>query len=530
MAIVLVLMLMLIAIAAGGAALAATLSTRHNADRDQRSKRALQAADAGIQAELYRVNQTNMGGLTLTKGLSLSSIVSQLLVCPIPQISASGGTSNQIVGLSFDSITTVGNPCPLNSKSKVSNPGPDNEAVGHHDYFNVQFQPGLSNIGDFIVYNPKIVADGVDDSGDTTAANRYVTRRVEAVMPQWMPWRTLEAMHDLTVTVPPAVSALGVKLAGATTFNGTAAAGNNLNITGTAALANTFTAANAGGTGLTEPSALDYCNAYTPTNITVTLTLGNITKPSSSCSSLVNRSTISISSSKANCYQNSSPTTSCLALFGSAYDSTKNAIYCSSGCGTLTFQPGDYVFCNFMYNGVVSLNPSSTQAVRIFIDSPSSSRCNGVSGYTGQSSPFVNGLGNFIATKGAGGNPIAGTLAATHPSQAQIYVVGNGTNDGTTVTATGNTGASGQAMFLYAPTSNVTVTAGTTCVLGTCVSTGTIAGAIIGYDLNVAATTVTQDLGLLNYPLSSSLGPFYVKQYVECTPQYPLPSDPTSGC
>jgi hypothetical protein len=41
---------------------------------------------------------------------------------------------------------------------------------------------------------------------------------------------------------------------------------------------------------------------------------------------------------------------------------------------------------------------------------------------------------------------------------------------------------------------------------------------------------VTSDLGLLNYPLSSTLGPFYVKQYIECQPQYPLPADPTSGC
>jgi hypothetical protein len=86
-------------------------------------------------------------------------------------------------------------------------------------------------------------------------------------------------------------------------------------------------------------------------------------------------------------------------------------------------------------------------------------------------------------------------------------------------------------MFLYAPTSNVTVTAGQSCVLGVCVNAGTIAGAIIGWDVDVSATAVTQDLGLLNYPLSGALGPFRVKQYIECSPQYPLPSpDPTTGC
>jgi hypothetical protein len=85
-------------------------------------------------------------------------------------------------------------------------------------------------------------------------------------------------------------------------------------------------------------------------------------------------------------------------------------------------------------------------------------------------------------------------------------------------------------MFLYAPTSNVTVTGGQTCVLGTCVNTGTLAGAFIGYDVDASGTAITEDLGLLNYPLSSTLGPFYVKQYIECTPAYPLPTDPTSGC
>jgi hypothetical protein len=77
----------------------------------------------------------------------------------------------------------------------------------------------------------------------------------------------------------------------------------------------------------------------------------------------------------------------------------------------------------------------------------------------------------------------------------------------------------------------VTVSTGQTCILGTCVIVGTLAGAYIGYDLTVSATAVTQDLGLLNYPLSTSLGPIRVKQYMECTPQYPLPSpDPTTGC
>jgi hypothetical protein len=111
-----------------------------------------------------------------------------------------------------------------------------------------------------------------------------------------------------------------------------------------------------------------------------------------------------------------------------------------------------------------------------------------------------------------------------------VYVVGNGVNDGTAAYSTGDSTLSSQDMFLYAPTSNVTVTGGQTCVLGTCVNSGTLSGAFIGYDVDASATAITEDLGLLNYPLSNTLGPFHVKQYVECPPAHPLPSTATSGC
>jgi hypothetical protein len=90
-------------------------------------------------------------------------------------------------------------------------------------------------------------------------------------------------------------------------------------------------------------------------------------------------------------------------------------------------------------------------------------------------------------------------------------------------------------MFVYAPQSNVTVSALPACTHGllgtTCVGVGVLAGGFVGYNVTVSATVITQDLGLLSYPLSSSLGVWRVQQYIECTPKYPLPSpDPTSGC
>lgn len=522
--IVVAMFLIVIGLAVGAAALSEAIDARAHANRTQRSARALQAADAGVQAELYRANELNLGSLKLSSGLSLSSIITQLLTCPVPQINASG----QVTGLQFTAVASVGSPCPSNSSSGISSPGPNEEPIGHHSYFQASFVPGLTNVGDFIEFNPKIVASGVDDSPGGSDPARYVSRRVEAILAPVMPWRTLEAGHDLTIDVPPAVSALGLKIAGATTFNGTAAAGNNLNINGSSGLLSTFTAANISlSGGVTAPSALDYCNTYNHANLTLNLTLGNITKPSSGCSGLVNRSTITLSPSKPNCAPNTG-TVSCSSLLSSSiYSSTSDSVFCKTSCPALTFQPGDYVFCDFQYNGTVSLNASSTQAVRVFIDNPSSSRCSGVTSHdlTGAPSSFKSGSGNFIATHGVGN-----VLGTTHPSQAQVYVVGNGTNDGTTAYSTGDTTLSSQDMFLYAPTSNVTVTGGQTCVLGTCVNTGTLAGAFIGYDVDASGTAITEDLGLLNYPLSSTLGPFYVKQYIECTPAYPLPTDPTSGC
>jgi hypothetical protein len=526
---VLALVLVLIGFGLATAALTTTLASRTNADRDERSKRAQQAADAGIQTALYRANQTDMSTLQLSSGLSLSSIIKQLLTCPIPQVNASG----QITGLTFTAVASIGNPCPSNSASGTGAPQTDSEPVGHHAYFQVQYNPGLTNVGDFIEFKPTIVADGFDNNGQTGSSGQYVSQRVEAILTPFMPWRTLEAGHNLTFDVPPALNALGLKVAGTTAFNGTAAAGNNLTLDGQS-LVNTFAATGISlSNGLTSPTALDYCNALTETNIQLSLALGNITKPSSGCSDLVNRSTIQLSSTKPNC----APTTgvvNCSTLFSPNvdYSSATDSIYCTSSCPALTFQPGDYVFCDFQYNGSVSLNASSTQAVRIFIDNPGSSRCPGVSAtHSGGTPPaaFQSHYGNFVATHGVGN-----LLGVTHPSQAQVYVVGNGSNDGTVAYATGDSSLlgtlSGEYMFLYAPTSNVTVSGGQSCILGTCVNAGTLSGAFVGYDVDASATAITEDLGLLNYPLSNTLGPFHVKQYVECPPAHPLPATATSGC
>jgi hypothetical protein len=499
--IVLVLVMIGIGLLAAAAALTATLSTRSHASRDQRVKRALQAADAGIQAELYRVNELDMSTLNLSGGtLNLAQTLHDFLTCPIPQLNAQG----QVAGMVFvQAQATTGNACPLASQGGTPNPDSNTEPVGDHSSYEVQFAPGATVNGDFRTFNGKIVSAGYDDNG-----TNVVVRRVEAILAPVDPWHALEANHDLELDVPTA-----------TTFNGTARAGHNLTFVGKGVLgAGTITGTNLSLTGgLTAPTALDYGCTLNRNSVT-TVTLGNITQvpPGGNCTTpFFSRPAPQISSTKPDC-KPVSGVENCAndSGFGSQYIPATDEIYDTTGAA-ISFAPGDYVFCGFYTTGPVNVNPTSTQPVRIFIDNPGNgSRC-------GNNLGALKNPGNFTAQKGAGN-----VLASTKPSQAQIYVVGNGTNDGTSVTMTESGLALGQAAFVYAPTSKVTVTAAAVAGLG-----GTLAGGFIGWDLTVNATTITQDLGLLNYPLSSTVAQWHVKQYIECTPQYPLPSpDPTSGC
>jgi len=203
--ILLVLVLIVIALALGAAAVATTLATQKGTTYNERSQRALQAADAGIQTELYRANQINMGSLNLSGGASLSSILGQLLTCPVPQVNAGG----QVVGLQFVAVASVGSPCPSNGSSGISSPGPSQEPVGDHDYFKVSMSPGLTSVGDFVQLNPTIVAAGLDNDGNASDPQQKIYQKVEAILAPVAPWRTLEAGHNLQINVPPALSLLG---------------------------------------------------------------------------------------------------------------------------------------------------------------------------------------------------------------------------------------------------------------------------------------------------------------------------------
>ena len=68
---------------AAAAAFIAVTGTRADASRQQRSERALQAADAGVATELYRANQVDLTTMNLNGGISLAKVIGHLLTCPI---------------------------------------------------------------------------------------------------------------------------------------------------------------------------------------------------------------------------------------------------------------------------------------------------------------------------------------------------------------------------------------------------------------------------------------------------------------
>lgn len=487
--IVIVLAVLAIGLAMGAAAVAGSLDTKSHANRDLRVKRALQAADTGVQSMLYQVNELDLGSLNLSGGTGVLNTINDCLPVNV-------NANLQITGL-VGAAVNAGGTCSIATGPGATgfNGSTTNFPVGNHAFYQAQFMPGATAKGSAVSFNSKIVSAAYDDNGNSANTSQYTIRRVEAILAPVDPFKAVEANHDLTFNVTAA-----------TVFNGTARAGHNLTFSG---LAGTFVGSNLLGpsNNVIGPTALDYGCAYSHPLLIVPVVLGGINQvpAGGNCGSpYFKRPPVSINSSKASCVS------SCAAAFGASYiGGNQDEIYNANPLTTLTFQPGDYVFCSFNTNGPVSIAATnSTVPVRIFIDSPSSSRCSSFVAHNGISA------GSFTASKGVGN-----VLSTLTPAQAQIYVVGNGTNNGTTVTSTAGLGL-GQAFFLYAPTSNVTVS-----------SPVLITGTIVGYDVTASTILYTQSLGLNNYSLYSGIGAFHVQKYVECTPKYPLPApDPTVGC
>jgi hypothetical protein len=518
--IVVVIAMLAVALAIGAAALGETLSSRSHANRDVRVKRALQAADAGINALLYQQNELPLPNLDWNGGpLQLSSF----LDCVVPTVDV----NLKITGVTTTSVD-ANSVCPDTTGAGAPGSGSASFPVGNHAYYQARFIPGASqaNGGQHRVLNSKIVVVGYDDAGNSASPSGYVVRRVEAILAPIDPFQAIEATGSLTFQ-GTSLTTLGVTV-------GTSILNGNARANGSVTLPTVFTNTNLSG-GL-------FGSVTYGTSITSGIALSHVSHQTSSFA----RSAVTISPSKSSCPAADASVSRLASCgdFGAYYSSVNNTVAVPAG-SNLTIPPGDYVFCNFTAAGTVTANSTATAPVRIFIDNPNSARCTGKAGASG----------NFAASGGLG-NTIADTTAATGASGFQIYVVGDGGgNDNNTSVTIGSRPVNLNGLFsstpiqsfvVYAPTSAVTASnCNTISLLGGLLSgdvCGAIQGAIIGDNVTIKTTLFTQDLDLTSYPLYSGLGAFHVQSYVECTPTYPagttpasaaalMPSpDPTAGC
>jgi Tfp pilus assembly protein PilX len=482
-----VLALLVIALTLGAVGLAESLSSRSLTTRDGRVRRAQQAADAGVRRILYAEAETNISNWNMNGGpLGLSTVLDCL---PLTL-----NSSSQITGLfTAGAYVNAAGVCPSTSSANQDY----TDALGNHAFEQAEFIPGQVNFlgGAERQYFPKIVALGWDDNG----SNKVYSRK-EVILAPIAPLQAIEGMNNVTIN---GLSALGL---GAVVVNG------DLVAHGTLTLPSVYVGAN-----LATTSGSILATVAAPTingSIVSTVNGGTV-----NASQIIMRPPVIISASKPNC--SSAP--GCAAL-GSYYSGntpldTKNVFSMTSG--SVTFQPGDYVFCDFsVTGGTVNVNPSSSAPVRIFIDNPNSTRCKSPNG--------VSPEGNFKATTGIN-NLLSG---ATAPSGLQIYLVGDGggydnattVNIGVTTTCktfllgvcvAANTPAT-QSMVLYAPTSAVTVDTGACVIAGVCAA-GDYSGALVGDNVTIRAGTITEDLDLGNYPLYVGVNVFRPIQHIECS-------------
>jgi Tfp pilus assembly protein PilX len=491
--IIAVLILLVIGLAVVSAALSTALSSSYSATHNARLQRAQQAADAGIQAQLYTATQADLGSSTYNfNGGPLG--LGAFLDCTVPQLNA----SLQITGVVNVAADSAG-VCPQ-AQSSGGQPTTLNQPVGEHSSYQSEMITGQTNFlnGRTIGSQngsamrelfPRIVSIGKETT--TTAGNSApVYSREEAILAPIAPLQAIEGENNVTIG---GLSLLGVPLA--STLNGDVLAQGNLT-TPSLALA---------GLNLSNGllATLAYGGSYSGG-----LSVANVQHVSAS--SLPPRQPVSIAASKPDC----SSAANCTAL-GSAYNATYDTFSLSSG--SVTFGPGDYVFCSFYAAGGTTINvsPSSSTPVRIFIDSPSSSRC------AADKAHGDSNLGSFDDVAGFS-NGLLGTGGVLGSSGFQVYVAGNGTGGGTSVQI-GPTSTSGllslsaltYGAIVYAPMSDLTANVPAACVLSICTG-GVLEGSFVGYNTTVNALTITQDLDIGNYPLYAGVNAFRVTQYIQC--------------
>jgi hypothetical protein len=534
-ALVMVLALLVIVLGFGVAVIAGALSAGQLTAHDMRARRAQQAADAGVQSQLYQQSENNLGASYNFNGGLLG--LSSYLDCLPLQLNA----NLQVTGFASAQASSAG-VCPpaVNSGTGKAQP-PYYTALSNDTYYQSEFFSNTQDVnssGLSYVEFPETVSMGCDSAtastcGTATSSNVYA--RELALLAPTGPVQAVEGSGNVTIV---GISLLGL---GAGVVNGNIMAAGNLimpstlsvtvNLSGLAAstLSPTFgyggTLTGNTGTAKTVKLSGGTCTAGGSANFATSPCSIQRQPPTISRPSPDTLSTIcSACSTGITC-------TSCGTGLG--YNSSTDTF--SMTGGTAKFATGDYYLCNFKATGgTISAPSSGTGPVRIFILAPNSAPCSS-NGYT-ETSGAWNG-GNFTATNGV--NNLAagiteGTVSlAANPSAVQIYVEGDGVSsssapyyDGATSVAIGtssNSSALTQQLIVYAPTSTVNVDT-SSCLLGlssicTILSAsagGVFEGSVVGENVTIDASVVTQDFDIGNFPIESGADAFRVAEQVHC--------------
>lgn len=527
-AIVAVLALLVIVLLIGAAVLASGLSSNGDANRDTRARLSQQAADAGVEAQVYQQSEADLGSSSynLNGGLLGTGIS---VDCIVPQLNA----SLQVTGLVSTFVSST-NSCPQ-AETSGGTATTYKVPLGNHSYDQSEFFPNEENPGGVSSERelfPEIVSLG-SNNGTVPAGTGTVYSREKVLLAPVAPLQAIEGMGSVTLH---GLTVLGTNLTA--TVNGDISTLGQLTLplltVGTDLLSSSI---------FPTFSASTFCTGSCPGTpistahyVTVSTTPCSAGSPSTSC--VIQRSPVTISASKTDCETPAGvPETCSSTLFDcstSCYNAATDTFSMSSG--TAELPPGDYTFCNFSATGgTLEANPTSSAAVRIFIDSPTSSRCSG-DGYTQNGSGVWNG-GNFTALSGIDNlleptSPTGNTLA---PSGVQIYVANTGANDTTVQIGPTTESTSLQSVYgliVYAPASSVTVNVPAACVLTVCTG-GVLDGSIVGDTVSISALTTTEDLDIGNYPLYSGVNAFHPVEYIQCSSAASLTgteATDTSGC
>lgn len=543
------------------------LETGSQATHDGRIRGAQQAADAGVQQQLYMQSESNGVGYNVTSGS-----IGSLLDCIEPTLNVNA----QITGVTLVADTAGSCPqaaCPTGGTQCSGSLSTAWTPVSNENYFESRYlanphaEASATGQLSYDVLFPEILSIGCHSANatcSTAASTNQYSRQLQVLQPT-APLQTVEGQNNVTIT--GGGSALGSALSGLglgslcslitllcptlpiSVVAGNITAGNNLSLPEVTVGGNLNLASYLSLSGLTSlvtnlsnlGATLQYggscsqnsdpsCSGVQLTPNAATLVNANPVHatagvcaagkpPASGTACTLDRSTFTLSSGPMSLTQLNSQ----LSSTAIATSCTGAINYCNGDLnmtsGTLDLKAGTYYFCNVNVTGGTFEGPStsgSTGAVQIFILPENSSLCTG----SGSQGSFVvtPGISNLLSSTSS--LPLDGLTGVVDPSSFQVYVAGDPAQNGalTVVPGTPNTatplstvtiGGSGlsaeQAFVVYAPRSTVNIT-----------TSGIFEGSAIGFNVNMTAAAIIEDLDLGNYPLSSVISDLQPAQTVEC--------------